>query len=122
MVTVYTVVHAMECYASEKGIPTLRSCDGGHAFASKNRKPRRTTVGEPENAMKRRKALLSEKELLRKERDKRVRELLKHVSRLCTSKNRTEHNLASMRSSETIEQAIHRQEHKQTHCGKHESF
>ena len=84
----YTVVHAMECYVSEKGMPTLRSCDGGHAFALKNRKLRRTAVGEPENAMKRRKALLSEEELLRKER---VRELLKHVSRLCTGKNRTKH-------------------------------
>ena len=54
-----------------------------------------TTVGEPENTMKHRKALLSEEELLvRKERDKvcKVRELLKHVSRLdCTGKNRTEH-------------------------------
>ena len=76
---------------SEKGMPTLRSCDGGHAFALKNRKPRRTAVGEPENAIKCRKALLSEEEFVRKERDKRVRELLKHVSRLCTGKNRTEH-------------------------------
>ena len=63
----------------------------GHAaFASKKRS---TAVGEPENAMKRRKALLSEEELLvTKERDKvRVRELLKHVSRLRTGKNKTEH-------------------------------
>ena len=70
-------------------------CDCCHAFASKKRKARCTTVGEPENAMKRRKALLSEEELLvTKERDKvhkRVSELLKHMSRLCTGKNRTEH-------------------------------
>ena len=45
-------------------------CDCGHAFASKKRKARCTAVGEPENIMKRRKALLSEEELLvRKERD-----------------------------------------------------
>ena len=36
----------------------------GHAFASKKRKARCTAVGEPENTMKRRKALLSEEELL----------------------------------------------------------
>ena len=46
-------------------------CDCGHAFASKKRKARCTAVEEPENAMKRRKAFLSEEELLvRKERDK----------------------------------------------------
>ena len=45
-------------------------CDCGHAFASKKRKARCTTVGEPENAMKCSKALLSEEELVRKERDK----------------------------------------------------
>ena len=50
-----------------------------------------TTVGEPENAMKRRKPLLSEEELLvRKERDK-VRK-------------------ASKRASETHEQTLHKQE------------
>ena len=39
-------------------------CDCGHAFASKKSKARCTAVGEPsENAMKRRKALLSEEEL-----------------------------------------------------------
>ena len=54
-------------------------CDCGHAFASKKRKARCTAVGEPENAMKRRKALLSEEELLvRKERDK-VREVSKRA-------------------------------------------
>ena len=101
-------------------------CDRGHAFASKNRKPRRTAVGESENAMKHRKALLSEEELVRIERDKRVRELLKHFSRLYTGKNRTEHmwqaweilkhlnrpytgknrtkQMASMRASETFQQ------------------
>ena len=39
-------------------------CDCGLAFASKKRKARCTAVGEPENAMKRRKALLSEEELV----------------------------------------------------------
>ena len=53
-------------------------CDCGHAFALKKRKAQCTAVGEPENAMKRRKALLSEEELLvRKERDK-VRKASKH--------------------------------------------
>ena len=71
-------------------------CDCGHPFASKKRKARCTAVGEPENAMKRRKAILSEEELLvTKERDtksaKQVGDLLKHVSRLCTGKNRTKH-------------------------------
>ena len=56
-------------------------CDYG--FTSKKRKARCTAVGEPENAVKRRKALLSEEELLvTKERErkstKQVRELLKH--------------------------------------------
>ena len=60
-------------------------CDCGHAFASKKRKARCTAVGEPENATKRRKALLSEEELLvRKERDK-VRE----VSKRAPEQNRT---------------------------------
>ena len=46
-------------------------CDCGHAFASKKMKARCTAVGESENAMKRRKALLSEEELLvTKQRDK----------------------------------------------------
>ena len=38
-------------------------CDCSHAFASKKRKARCTAVREPENAMKRRKALLSEEDL-----------------------------------------------------------
>ena len=42
-------------------------------------------------AMKCRKALLSEEELLETKSAKRVRKLLKHVSRLCTGKNRTKH-------------------------------
>ena len=37
-------------------------CDCGHAFASKKRKAQCTAVGEPEHAMKRRKASLSEEE------------------------------------------------------------
>ena len=36
----------------------------GHAFASKRRKAQCTTVGEAENAMKHRKPLLSEEELV----------------------------------------------------------
>ena len=68
----------------------------GHAFASKKRKARCTAVVEPENAMKRRKALLSEEELLvRKERDK-VRKV-------------------SNKASETREQTLHRQEQNRTH-------
>ena len=60
-------------------------------FASKKRKAQCTAVGEPENGVKRRKALLSEEELLMgKERDK-VRK-------------------ASKRASETREQTLHRQE------------
>ena len=47
---------------------------------------------ESENAMKYRKALLSDEELVRKERDK-----------------------ASKRASETREQTLHRQEHNKTH-------
>ena len=40
-------------------------CDCCHAFASKPEKEARcTTVGEPENTLKRRKTLLSEEELL----------------------------------------------------------
>ena len=46
-----------------------------------------SAVGEPENAMKRRKALVSEEELLETKYAKRVRNLLKHVSRLCTGNN-----------------------------------
>ena len=66
-------------------------CDCGHAFASKKRKTRCIAVREPENAMKRRKALLSEEELLvTKERDK-----------VCK---------ASKRASETREPTSHRQE------------
>ena len=64
--------------------------DCGHTFSSKKRKIRCTAVGKPENAMKLRKALLSEEELVRKERDK-VRN-------------------ASKRASETREQILHRQE------------
>ena len=41
--------------------------------------------------MKRRKALVSEKELLEIKSAKRVRKLLKHMSRHCTGKNRTKH-------------------------------
>ena len=63
-------------------------CDSGHAFASKAWKARCTAVWEPENAMKHRKALLSEEELLvTKERDK-----------VCK---------ASKRASETREQTLH---------------
>ena len=54
-----------------------------------------TTVGKPENAMKRRKALLSEKLLVTKERDKVHK--------------------TSKRASETREQNLHKQEQNQTH-------
>ena len=67
-----TVVHAMECNRSmclRKVCPQCNTvvhvkrsvCDCVHAFASKKRF---TAVGEPENAMKRRKALLSEEEYI----------------------------------------------------------
>ena len=63
----------------------------GHAFTSKKRKARCTAVGEPENKMKRRKALQFEEGLLvRKEREK--------VHKV------------SKRASETREQTLHRQE------------
>ena len=77
-----TVVHAMEinrsmrlrkvCPQCNTVVHVKRSvCDCGHAFASKKRKARCTAVGESENAMKRRKALLYEEELLvTKQRDK----------------------------------------------------
>ena len=76
-----TVVHAMECNRSmylRKVCPQYNTmvhvkrsvCDRGHAFASKKRKARCTAVGEPENTMKHRKALLSEEELLVKKETK----------------------------------------------------
>ena len=53
-------------------------CDCGHAFEEKESTVSATAVGKPENAMKRRKALLSEEELLvTKERDKQVRNDIK---------------------------------------------
>ena len=58
-----------------------------------------TAVGESENAMKRRKTLLSEEELLARVRDK-----------VCK---------ASKRASETREQTLHRQEQNRTHKHKH---
>ena len=66
-------------------------------FSSKKRKVWCTAVGEPENVMKRRKALLSGEELLgTKERDK-VRKASKRASEICEQissckgKNRAEH-------------------------------
>ena len=50
-----------------------------------------TAIGEPENAMKRRNALVSKEELLGTKSAKWVRKLLKHMSRFCTGKNRTKH-------------------------------
>ena len=44
--------------------------------------------------MKGRKGLVSEEELLDTNSAKRVRTLLKHVSRLCTGKNRTKHMIS----------------------------
>ena len=74
-----TVVHVMECnrsmrlkrYAHSNTVVHVKRsvCDCGHAFASKKKKARCTAVGEPEDAMKYRKGLLSKEELLlRKER------------------------------------------------------
>ena len=71
-------------------------CDCGHAFASKKRKARCTAVGEPENAMKRRKALLPEEGLLVGKESDKVRK-------------------TSKRASETREQTLHRQEQNRTH-------
>ena len=68
-------------------------------FASKKRKARCIAVWEPENAMKRRKALLSEEELLlTKERDK-VHKASKRASetREQTLQARTEPNTSSLR-------------------------
>ena len=61
----------------------------GHVFASKKRKARCTAVGEPENAMKRRKALLSEEGLL-------------------VGEERDEVRKTSTRASETREQTLYR--------------
>ena len=86
-----------ECPQCNTVVHVKRSvCDCGRAFASKKRKAQCTAVGEPENAMKRRKTLLSEEELLvTKERDKVPK--------------------VSKRASETCEQTLHRQEQNQTH-------
>ena len=52
-------------------------CDCGHAVVSNKRKAWCTAVGEPENAMKRRKGLQSEEELLvTKESAKQVSKVL----------------------------------------------
>ena len=65
-----------------------------HAFALKKRKAQCTTVGEPENTMNRRKALLSKVELLvTKERDK-VCKASKRASETC---KQTEHILLALR-------------------------
>ena len=55
-------------------------CDCGHAFASKKRKARCTAVGEPENAMKRRKALLPEEGLLVGKESDKVRKTSERAS------------------------------------------
>ena len=86
-----TVVHAMECNRSMRQKKVCLQCNTvvhvkrsvyycGHAFALKKRKAWCTAVGEPENAMERAKALLSEEELLvRKDRDK-IRKASKRAS------------------------------------------
>ena len=66
-------------------------CDCGHAFASKKMKAQCIAVGEPENAMKCRKALVSEEEFI-------------------VSKEREKVRKTSKRASETREQTLHRQE------------
>ena len=96
-------------------------CDCGHAFASKKRKARCTAVGEPENAMKHIKALLSEEELLvRNERDK-VRKVSNRASEICEQTlHRQEQNqthMASMRASETFQQTLHMQQQDRVHKG-----
>ena len=94
-----TVVHAMECNRSMRlrkvcaqcntVVHVKRSvCDCGHAFASKKGK-QCIAVGKPENAMKRRKALLSEEGLLVGKEGDKVRK-------------------TSKRASETREQTLHR--------------
>ena len=98
-----TAVHPMECNRSICLRKVYPQCNtvvheevSGQAFALKKRKAWCTAVGEPESTMKRRKALLSEEELLlRKERDKARK--------------------VSKRASETCEQTLHRQEQNQTH-------
>ena len=64
------------------------------AMTSRRRKA--TAVEEPENAMKRRKALLSEEELL-------------------VTKERDKDHKASKRASETRDHTLHRQEQNRTH-------
>ena len=94
-----TVVHAMECNRSMRlrkvcaqcntVVHVKRSVCDWPCLRIEERKTQCTAVGEPENAMKRRKALLSEEGLLvGKERDK-VRK-------------------TSKRASETREQTLHR--------------
>ena len=65
---------------------------------SKKRKAHGTTGGKPDNTMRRRKALLSEEELL----------VTKEGDKVCK---------VSKRASETHEQALHRQEQNRTHLG-----
>ena len=86
-----TVVYVMDCKRSthlRKVCPQcntvvhVKICDCGHGFASEKRKARCTAVREPENAIKCRKALLSEEELVRKERDK-VHKASKRASETC---------------------------------------
>ena len=71
-------------------------CNCGHAFTSKKMKAPCSALGEPENAMKCRKVLLSEEELL-------------------VTKQRDKVHKASKRASETREQTLHRQEQNRTH-------
>ena len=66
------------------------------AIPLKKRKARCTAVGKSENAMKRRKALLSKEELL-------------------VTKERDKVHKASKKASEVHEQSLHRQEQHQTH-------
>ena len=72
--------------AFQKGMPTVQyrsACNGQCADA-----------GEPEKAIKRRKALVCEEELLETKSTKQVRKLLKHMSRPCTGKKRTKHMIS----------------------------
>ena len=91
------VVHAIQCNRSmhlrkiwphcNTVVHVKKSVCDWPCLCIEEKKPWCTAVGEPENAIKSRKALLSDEELVRKERDK-----------------------ASKRASETREQTLHRQE------------
>ena len=87
--------HAVSAFPSNLDVRDcfLRAVQKRYAHSVSACNGRCTAVGKPENAMKRRKALLSEEELL-------VRDKVRKVSR---------------KASETCEQTLHKQEQNQTH-------